>query len=87
MLFMVIEHYQGDSLAAVEERFGRSGRMLPDGVIYHASWFEPSGARCFQIMEAPARDALDRWIARWEDLVAFEVLPVVTSAEFWQRRT
>ncbi len=86
MLFMVIERFNGDRLAAVGQRFERLGRMLPDGVVYHASWFEPSGARCFQIMEAPSRAALDAWTARWEDLVDFEVLAVVPSAEFWAQR-
>lgn len=86
MLFMVIERFREDSLSAVGERFGRLGRMLPDGVVYHASWFEPSGTRCFQIMEAPSRAALDAWIAQWEDLVGFEVLAVVPSTEFWAQR-
>src|SRR5208283_4077373 len=52
MLFMVIEHFKPGSMALIDERFQRSGRMLPEGVSYHASWVEPAGARCFQIMEA-----------------------------------
>jgi siroheme synthase len=31
-------------------------------------------------MEAPDRALLDRWIAQWDDLVEFEVVPVITSA-------
>lgn len=82
MLFMVIETFKGNT-AAVGERFARHGRMLPDGVTYHASWVEISGNRCFQIMEAPNRELLDTWIERWRDLVDFEVIPVLTSADFW----
>jgi hypothetical protein len=37
-------------------------------------------------MSAPNRETLDHWIARWSDLVDFEVVPVLTSAEFWARR-
>jgi hypothetical protein len=59
------------------------GRMLPEGVTYQASWMEPTGGRCFQIMEAPSLDALNVWVERWDDLAAFEIIPVVTSAEFW----
>jgi Protein of unknown function (DUF3303) len=85
MLFMVIENFDGN-IQAVAERFQKKGRMLPDGVVYHASWVERSGARCFQIMESPTRELLDAWIDRWRDLVDFEVIPVLTSADFWESR-
>ena len=55
--------------------------MTPDGVEYVASWVTDDLARCFQVMEAESREALDAWIARWADLVDFEVVRVVTSAE------
>ena len=82
MLFMVIEHFKNPK--PIGERFQRSGRMLPEGFIYHASWIDSKNARCFQIMEAPDRDSLNPWIAAWQDLVDFEVMPVLTSAEFWK---
>jgi len=85
MLFMVIERFKQSDLNAVAERFGKHGRMLPEGVIYHSSWMEPTGYRCFQIMDAPERAALDSWISHWADLVDFEIVPVLTSAEFWAR--
>lgn len=59
--------------------------MLPDGVVYHGSWIEPDGTRCFQIMEAPTRELLDAWIDRWRDLVDFEVIPVLTSGDSWAK--
>jgi hypothetical protein len=31
------------------------------------------------------RGLLDQWIANWEDIVDFEVLPVLTSAEVQER--
>jgi hypothetical protein len=83
MLFMVIEHFKSGDAKAVGERFQRTGRMLPEGVTYHASWVDPQNARCFQIMEAPDRESLNRWIDAWQDLVDFEVVPVQCSAEFW----
>jgi hypothetical protein len=85
MLFMVIEQFKHGH-DVVGQRFTRSGRMLPEGVAYHASWIDEAGARCFQIMEAERREALDPWLAAWRDLVDFEVIPVLTSQEFWQRR-
>jgi hypothetical protein len=83
MLFMVIERFK--NAAAVGERFKVCGRMLPERVVYQTSWMEETGARCFQIMEAASLAALQVWIARWDDLVEFEIVPVVTSTEFWAR--
>jgi len=57
--------------------------MLPEGVTYHASWMDSAGARCFQIMEAPNPELLNAWASRWDDLVEFEIVPVLTSLEFW----
>lgn len=82
MLFMVIEHFKRGA-KPISERFQRDGRMLPDGVIYHTSWVDSGGSRCFQIMEGPDQESLTPWIERWNDLVDFEVIPVLTSAAFW----
>jgi hypothetical protein len=79
------ESFKGGDFKAIGERFRRSSRMLPEGVIYHASSIDSANFRCFQIMEAPVRELLVPWIAAWHDLVAFEVVPVQTSAEFWAR--
>lgn len=80
---MVIEHFKDNDFKAIGERFRQRGRMLPEGVIYLASWVDSLNARCFQIMEAPERESLNPWISAWDDLVDFEVVPVQTSAEFW----
>ena len=87
MLFMVIETFRDGNPDPVGERFARQGRMMPDGVTYGGSWLEPDGARCFQVMDAPDRATLELWVARWSDLVDFEVIPVVTSQEFWAQRS
>jgi hypothetical protein len=83
MLFMVVENFKDRTL--IGERFARQGRMLPDGVTYQASWVDTAGTRCFQVMEAPSREALQGWISRWDDAVDFEVTPVLTSSDFWSK--
>ena len=61
MLFMVIERFKNKDPKPIGARFKRLGRMLPDGVTYHASWIDPVEARCFQVMAAAAsRSSSDR---------------------------
>lgn len=86
MLFMVIETFKSGDAKAVGERFTQKGRMLPDGVTYHASWMDKRRMRCFQVMEAADLALLEKWTSQWNDLVNFEVIPVQTSAEFWSKR-
>jgi hypothetical protein len=84
MLFMVIERFRGGDPGPVGERFARCGRMMPEGVEYVSSWVEAATGRCFQVMEAPDAAALKPWMNSWEDLVEFEVVPVLTSQEYWK---
>jgi len=84
MLFMVIEHFT-KGIEPVGARFRKQGRMMPDDVIYHVSWMESTGARCFQIMEAPSAQSLAGWTRHWDDLVDFEIIPVEASSHFWAR--
>ena len=81
MLFMVVEHFKNGDAAPVYQRFREQGRLAPPGVNYVNSWVTSDLARSFQIMEAPDRALLDQWLARWMDLVDFDVVPVITSAE------
>jgi hypothetical protein len=85
MLFMVIERFRIGNTKAIGERFAREGRKLPEGVVYHVSWMDAACGRCFQIMEAERVELLEEWVRHWEDLVEFEIVPVVTSAEFWAK--
>lgn len=84
MLFIVIEHFKNADPAPVRERFVRDGRMLPEGVVYKASWVDAAKARCFQLMEAPESATLKEWTQRWNDLVDFEIVPVVAAKEYWE---
>ena len=81
MRYMVIETY-GRRAAAVYARAAERGRMLPPGLVYVDSWIDARGLdRCFQLMETDDPALFDEWTARWSDLVEFEIVPVVSSAE------
>jgi hypothetical protein len=81
MLFMVVEHFKGRNPEPVYKRFADKGRLMPDGLSYVNSWIEVGMDRCFQVMETDDPALLQDWISKWNDLVDFEVVPVVTSAE------
>jgi hypothetical protein len=81
MLFMIIEHFRNGEAAPVYRRFRERGRLAPDGLTYVASWVTQDLTRCYQVMECADRALLDMWMAGWSDLVDFEVIPVVTSAD------
>ena len=81
MLYMVIERFRNGDPAPVYKRFREKGRMAPDGLRYVASWITEDLTTCYQVMETAERALLDEWLAKWRDLVDFEVLPVIESAE------
>ena len=81
MQYMVIEHFRNCDPLPVYRRFRDRGRMAPEGVQYLSSWVDDKFERCFQLMETDDRALLDQWSANWKDIVDFEIVPVVTSAE------
>lgn len=80
MLFMIIERFRDGDARPVYRRFRDRGRLAPEGLRYVASWVTEDFRRCYQVMECDDPALLDQWMAQWEDLVDFEVLPVRTSA-------
>jgi hypothetical protein len=81
MLFMVIEHFKDGDPAPVYRRLSEQGRMAPEGVGYLGSWVTSDLTRCYQVMDCADRAQLDEWMRQWVDLVHFDVVEVVTSAE------
>jgi hypothetical protein len=81
MLFMVIETFRNQDARAVYRRFRDHGRMLPDGVTFVGSWVAADLGRCFQLMQADDVTLLQRWVAEWSDLIAFEIVPVVAGKD------
>ena len=81
MLYMVIEHFRTGDAVPVYRRFRERGRMAPEGLKYVSSWVDEDLSRCYQIMQAPDRALLEQWMANWNDLVDFEVHPVMTSEQ------
>jgi hypothetical protein len=78
---MIIENFKDRDPVPVYRRFRDCGRLLPEGLQYVSSWVDEKLERCFQLMETDDRELLDEWIARWNDIVEFEIYPVLSSKE------
>ena len=81
MQYVVVEHFRGGDPLPVYRRFRDRGRLAPEGLKYVVSWVSHDLTRCYQIMECDDRRLLDDWMAQWSDIVDFEVVAVMTSAE------
>ena len=77
MLFMVIEQFRNQNGKAIYRKLRDSGRSLPDGLKFVSSYVSADLGRCFQLMEADDVTLFQRWIADWQEIVEFEVVPVV----------
>ena len=80
-LYMIVETYRDGDPAPVYRRFRERGRLAPEGLRYVDSWVSTDLKRCFQLMECEDPQLLEQWMANWQDLVQFEVIPVITSAQ------
>lgn len=81
MLYMIVESYRDGDPVPVYRRLRDRGRSMPPGLEYRGSWVTEDLGRCYQVMECAERHQLEDWIASWSDLVDFEVIPVLTSAQ------
>ena len=87
MLSMVIERFRNRDAKAVYRRLSESGRMMPDGLGYLASWAGTNHDRCFQVGDCDDEALLHHGADEWRDLVDFEFVPVVTGAEMAEAMT
>ena len=81
MQYMIIEKFHPGKVKDMYRRFTEKGRMMPEGVSYINSWINESITVCYQLMESESLEKLQQWIDQWKDLVDFEVVPVISSAE------
>ena len=79
MLFMVVETFRNHDGKAIYERLRDKGRQMPEGLTFVNSWVSADLGRCFQLMETNDITLFQRWIAEWQDLMSFEIVPVVQS--------
>ena len=78
---MIIEHFADGDPQPMYRRFREQGRLAPDGLTYLGSWVTWDLTQCYQVMECDDPTLLDEWMGAWDDLLRFEVVEVISSAE------
>ena len=81
MKYMVIERFRPGSVGEVYRRFAVQGRMMPGGLHFVESWVTADMRVCYQLMETDDAALFAGWTRNWDDLVEFEIVPLITSAE------
>jgi hypothetical protein len=85
MQYMIIEKFRVGKVKELYKRFEEKGRLLPEGLVYVNSWINKDVTVCYQLMETENMGKLHEWIAHWNDLAEFEIVPVISSAEAKQK--
>ena len=80
MQYMVVEHFRDGDPCPCTGAFA-SGADGAGGLRYVIGWVAEDLRRCYQIMECEDPALLPQWTARWADVIEFEVIPVITSAD------
>jgi len=84
-LYMVTERFKNADPISVYRRFRDIGRMQPEGLVYVSSWVDDRRWICYQLMETDDPKTLEEWMAHWDDLVDFEIHPVISSRQAFEK--
>jgi hypothetical protein len=81
MLYMVIEHFKEGAAPEIYRRFREGSRMMPEGLEYVSSWISHDLKTCWQVMQTDNRRLFDEWTRNWDDLMDFQIVPILASSE------
>ena len=81
MHFIVSWTFSPENANSTIERFKETGAPPPDGVPMVARWHDVAGRRGFALAETDDAAAISKWTRQWNDLLAFEVVPVVNDEQ------
>jgi len=81
MHFVTIWSYAPEHRDAVTERFIETGAKPPAGVTMVARWHDIAGGRGVAICETDDPLAVTRWCRAWNDMLEFEIIPVISDEQ------
>ena len=84
MKFMVLWTFKPSAAKDVIARFSETGGMPPEGVTMISRFHAISGNGGFALAESDDPIAMGSWTRQWNDLMSFEIVPVVDDAGIQQ---
>ena len=81
MRYMIIERFKEGAAGDIYVRLAQKGRMMPSALHYIDSWISADLRVCYQLMEADDAGLFAEWMRHGDDLIEFETVPVISSAE------
>ena len=85
MRYMVIERFKPGRAADIYRRLAEKGRMMPDSLRYVDSFIAEDFVTCWQVMETDDFSSFEQWMQNWRDVMEFQIVPVLSSAEARKR--
>lgn len=85
MTHMIIETFKPGKVKQIYRSLEEKGRMQPKELTYINSWIDENMNRCFQVMETESIENIHEWISNWDDVMEFEIIPVISSSEAKQK--
>ena len=81
MHFMIIWTFRPEHSNDAIGRFSETGALPPEGIEMVSRWHDVAGRRGFAVARTDDASALARWTRQWNDLLEFEVIPVVDDQQ------
>jgi hypothetical protein len=81
MHFLTIWTFRPEHANSAIERFGETGAPPPEGVNMLARWHDVAGKRGFALSETDDPVAIAKWCHGWNDLLSFEIVPVINDEQ------
>jgi len=81
MKFMITYEIRPENRSASGKRFLETGGGPPAGVTMLGRWHRAAGLAGFVLCESSNAEAIGNWVYEWNDLLNFEVIPVVDDEQ------
>jgi len=79
--FMITFNIRPENRTSSGKRFLETGGGPPAGVTMLGRWHKAAGLGGFVLCESSDPEALANWVYQWNDLLTFEIIPVLNDEQ------